>query len=146
MTLCRWLKESYKEEWPIMFNNLVSNGISMGTAASVSEYASQHVNSDAIISAIATTTDTITFWSTLIGQLYWRDRKKVGNKVSEYLALFSIIELSYVPLRYVTQYYLQHEGWDPTSASLASQGVLISFYTVALPPIRYGLNKFTNVL
>jgi type II secretory pathway predicted ATPase ExeA len=46
MSLCDWVKEAYKAEWPTMINNLVSNGLALGAAALASKFTSEYTTSD----------------------------------------------------------------------------------------------------
>lgn len=75
-----FLKESFKEEWPTMFNHLIASTVSISSATGFSYYAQTIMNSDALISGIATVLDFAGYWGTLIPQLAYRDREKFKNE------------------------------------------------------------------
>ena len=148
-----WLRQAYKEEWPVMGSNLISNGLGAVAGSITSLYADYTTESDAIISGVATIADITTYWASFIPQLLWRDRhalqdasgkcnkKRMIRKIPEYISLAGILETTYIPTRFFCQYYLQKKGLDPPTASMVTQVGLTTMYTLLLPPLRYALRR-----
>ena len=151
-----WLKKAFKEERPTIGNHLIACGVSIGSASSFSHFAPAFIDSDATISGVATAIDSVSYWSTFLPQLIYRDRKKLKDetghfdskkvlkKASEYLSYIGFGEGSYALIRFLGQYALQKKGWDPTIASVAIQACGTVFFTFAIPPVRYAVRQWSE--
>jgi len=144
-----WLKRAYREEWPIMPIHVIASATAIGAAAGFSCLADNFIDSEAMVSAGATAVDATSYWATFLPQLLYRDRNKLRNdegsldrrkmlkKAGECLSYIGIAEAVYILGRFIGQYVLQRQGWDPATASATVQGTLSAFLTVTWPPIRY---------
>jgi len=156
ITQDNFFKRVYKEEWATMINNLSSATLATLVAAGATYVAKkQGVDSDVALVSIATATDMGTYWTSLLGQFFLRDKekmkedgkyvvKKVTKTVAGYLGMFGVVTATYGALRGVGQYLLQKMDVDPVTASWVTQAGLTMIYTGALPMLRYGINKLSD--
>lgn len=150
-----WLKRAFKEEWPTMFNHLVSAGGAMAASAGTSYMLSKY-NSDAAIVGVATAVDNFSYWAIFLPQLLYRDKDKLKNqnnqysyskiakKAGEYLSLAGMVQVSYSGFRFFGQYLLQKEGWDPASAALTTQASATALFTFMLPITRFFVRQWSE--
>ena len=151
-----WIKRAFRQEWPTMGNHLASAAIAIGAATGFSHVAPKIMESDALISGLATAIDSGSYWAAFLPQLLYRDRKKLRNengnldrkkvskKLVEYLGYIGAIEAAYTTIRFTGQYLLQKEGWDPAAASASIQLGATAFFTAAWPLIRYGTRQWSE--
>lgn len=152
-----WLKRAFKAEWPTMGNHLVSAGIATAAATGFAYVAPEFLDSDAAISGATTAVDVLSYWGTFLPQVAFRDRnemkdsegnfdkKKVTKKLGEYAGFVGATEVIYATVRSATQYFMQKNGWDPASATLAIQLGATAFFTGAFPPMRYAMSQLSNM-
>src|SRR3989339_1723750 len=96
--LVKWVKEAYRNEWPLMGINVTSYFISLTAGSCASQVSTNFTQNPVTISGIATAVDYVLFWGTFLGMAHVQE-KKSNSHVKRFrtnIALLTILEATYI--------------------------------------------------
>ena len=158
MSLKEKIIEVYKEDRKSFYNHWIPAGISTLADAVTASCIESSGGNPAVNSSLTTFVGAASYWALFIGLTARTERaemkdnsgkydiKKTSSRAAQYLSFIGIGGVLYSSIRGTVQYQIQKRtALDAGLASLITDGICTTVYSVAVPPMRYMLKTIDKI-